>query len=489
MTDAQIVPTKDRFQTALDMIERLKPQMKAALPRHVTPDRMARLVTTTLRRNDTLLQCSSISLAGAIISACQLGLEPDGVLGEYYLTPRRIKGEWQVVGITGYRGLAKLARQSGEVDWLVPHAVYPGDEFHYEYGAAPVLVHRPGPTPRDPRSLTHVYAVAKLRTGGTLFWVLTRAEVDAVRASYAAARDEGPWVTHYEAMAQKTVMRRLCKFLTLSPQLGRAVALEEAAEAGVPQGLEALVDPVGLGTPAGPSPLDALTDALEQANGRTTPTPPPGGPPPSPSAPSAAVPPTSPTPPVPPGPPAPEPPPASPRRPRGRRPRFPRVVERPVRPTVAPPLDAPAPEGGAMTLSGIFDRIEAATTGDALDAAAAELQQLAAVQGWPPQAVQLLREAITLRRRRLDQWAQDHRAAELLDVRRRLEESGPVPTPPTPKPPMEEILTHQIEAVQSVAELDQVVWAAGALTSISPEAKQALRAQIVAKRQTLLAGA
>lgn len=484
MTDAQIVPTKDRFQTALDMIERLKPQMKAALPRHVTPDRMARLVTTTLRRNDTLLQCSSISLAGAIISACQLGLEPDGVLGEYYLTPRRIKGEWQVVGITGYRGLAKLARQSGEVDWLVPHAVYPGDEFHYEYGAAPVLVHKPGPTPRDPRSLTHVYAVAKLRTGGTLFWVLTRAEVDAVRASYAAARDEGPWVTHYEAMAQKTVMRRLCKFLTLSPQLGRAVALEEAAEAGVPQGLEALVDPVGLGTPAVPSPLDALTDALEQANGRTTPPPPSAGPPTSPPAPSAVAPrgevdrppsgtvdfppnPLSAPMPSSPEPPAPEPPPAPPRRPRGRRPRFPRVVERSVRPTVAAPLDAPAPEGGALTLSGIFDQIEAAATGDELDAAAAHLQQLAAVHGWPPQAVQLLREAITLRRRRLE----------------------PVPTPPTPKRPMAEILAGQIEAVQSVAELDQVVWAAGALTTISPEAKQALRAQIVAKRQALLAEA
>jgi hypothetical protein len=123
-----------------------------------------------------------------------------------------------------------------------------------------------------------------------------------------------------------------------------------------------------------------------------------------------------------------------------------------------------------MTLSGVFDRVEAAATGDALDAAAAELERLAGVQGWPPQAVQLLREAIRLRRRRL-------------------EESVPVPPPEAPKPPMEEILTHQIEAVRSVAELDQVVWAAGALTTISPEAKQVLRAQIVAKRQALLAGA
>jgi hypothetical protein len=125
-------------------------------------------------------------------------------------------------------------------------------------------------------------------------------------------------------------------------------------------------------------------------------------------------------------------------------------------------------------LSGVFDRIEAATTGDELDAAAAELQQLAAVHGWPPQAIQLLREAITLRRRRLEETAEIGMSDPWLV---------------TPKPPMEEILTHQIEAVHSVAELDQVVWAAGALTTVSPEAKQALRAQIVAKRQTLLAGA
>jgi hypothetical protein len=128
-----------------------------------------------------------------------------------------------------------------------------------------------------------------------------------------------------------------------------------------------------------------------------------------------------------------------------------------------------------MTLSGVFDRIEAAATQDELYVVADELYQLAAVQGWPPQTVQLLREAMTLRRRRLESRRLDAIREESLD--------------PTAKPPMDEILRHQIEAVQSVAELDQVVWAAGALTTVTPEAKQALRAQIVAKRQALLAGA
>src|SRR5262245_27601116 len=191
----EIVPSRDRLSTSIDLLTRLKPQMKSALPKHLSPERMIRIVTTTLRRTPRLLECESISLAGAVIQACQLGLEPDGFLGEFYLTPRRIQGVWNVVGIPGYRGLMKLARQSGEVDWIVPHVVHKGDEFSYAYGANPSLIHKPAAASFVyDDNITHFYAVARLHSGSTLFWVMTRPEVDQVRQRYAAARDEGPWI-------------------------------------------------------------------------------------------------------------------------------------------------------------------------------------------------------------------------------------------------------------------------------------------------------
>jgi len=224
-----------------------------------------RLTLTVLRRTPKLLECHPITLAGAIIQACQLGLEPDGVLGEYWLTPRRIHGEWQVVGITGYRGLMKLARQSGDMDWIFPSVAYASDAFEYEEGDHPFVKHKPGPGPRDPVRITHAYAVVCFKSGSRLPRVLPRWDIDVVRDRYAAAKDDGPWVTHYGDMAMKTAIRRLCKYLSQSPMLGLAVALDEQAEAGLPQGFDSLVDAheIGLGSR---STLGKLTDALEESN-------------------------------------------------------------------------------------------------------------------------------------------------------------------------------------------------------------------------------
>jgi recombinational DNA repair protein RecT len=69
--------------------------------------------------------------------------------------------------------------------------------------------------------------------------VMTRREVEKHR-DRSATRGSGPWVTDYEAMALKTVLRKLCKFLPASVELKRAVELDERAEAGLPQDLPSI---------------------------------------------------------------------------------------------------------------------------------------------------------------------------------------------------------------------------------------------------------
>ena len=62
-------------------------EILAALPRHITPAYFMRVVLTAVQRNPKLAQCTSISFLGAVLQCAQLGLVPDGFLGQAYLIP------------------------------------------------------------------------------------------------------------------------------------------------------------------------------------------------------------------------------------------------------------------------------------------------------------------------------------------------------------------------------------------------------------------
>lgn len=219
----------------LQYLDRYKSQIAAALPSHMTPDRMARIVTTEVRKVPQLLQCNPTSLFGAVIQASQLGLEPGGALGHCYLIP--FKRDVQL--IIGYRGMIDLARRSGQIISIEARAVYEGDAFSYSFGLEPDLKHTPSTDAKG--ALTHVYAVARLKDGGIQWDVMTRSEVEAIRAQ-SKAGGSGPWKTHFDEMAKKTVVRRLFKYLPVSIEIQRAVGLDEQADAGISQQSGALID-------------------------------------------------------------------------------------------------------------------------------------------------------------------------------------------------------------------------------------------------------
>ncbi|NKV63713.1 hypothetical protein GS924_06770 [Rhodococcus hoagii] len=59
----------------------MKPELQRALPKHMDPDRMARIALTVLRQTPKLNECKPESFLGALMTAAQVGLEP-GPLGE-----------------------------------------------------------------------------------------------------------------------------------------------------------------------------------------------------------------------------------------------------------------------------------------------------------------------------------------------------------------------------------------------------------------------
>jgi recombination protein RecT len=214
-------------------LEKMRPQLAMALPKHLTPDRLLRVAMTAVHNTPRLLDCDRTSLYSAIFTCAQLGLEPDGVLGQAYLVPFGNK----VQLIPGYRGLISLARNSGEVSSIAAHEVCENDIFEFDFGSGDPPKHTFDL--RKPRGeVIGFYAVALFKNGGLHWDMMTRAEIDAVRDKsqgwQTAVRynktAEAPWGAHYTEMGRKTVIRRIVKYLPLSVQ--KAAALADSYDTG-----------------------------------------------------------------------------------------------------------------------------------------------------------------------------------------------------------------------------------------------------------------
>jgi recombination protein RecT len=211
----------DRVKNTVSQVMSMTSQIQVALPDGLSAERFTRVVVTELRRTPKLAETQWISLAGSIMVAAQLGLEP-GPLGLSYLVP--YKNECTL--IVGYKGMLDLARRSGQISSISAHAVRSGDVFEFEYGLNERLVHRPDF--RDDSPPIAFYAVARYKDGGHNMVVLSRKDVESYRDRSPAARaGGGPWSTDPIAMGTKTAIRRLAPFLPLTVATATALSLED----------------------------------------------------------------------------------------------------------------------------------------------------------------------------------------------------------------------------------------------------------------------
>jgi recombination protein RecT len=217
-TQAQAAKQTDN-PTVAQLIERMKPEIARALPSHMDPDRLARIALTVFRQTPQLAKCDPNSFLGALMTCSQLGLEP-GPLGEAYLVPYGRN----VTFIPGYRGLIKLAWQSGQLKNIAAHVVHEDDDFDYAYGLEPYLRHKPSLTSEG--KVIAVYASAVLNNGGSAFVVMNVKQVEAIRGRSASSKS-GPWVTDWDAQARKTAVKQLIRWLPLSTEMrGLATAAQ-----------------------------------------------------------------------------------------------------------------------------------------------------------------------------------------------------------------------------------------------------------------------
>ena len=236
---SQLVPAQQKTNSLIQQINdpRFLSQLKLALPQAgVTPERLARIAITELRRTPDLALCSPVSIMGAVMQCAQYGLEP-GPAGLSWIIPRRNHGKWEANFQLGYKGLAQLLWNSGKVAWINAQVVYKADVFDYSLGTPPHVKYRPC-AEGDRGDRTHVWAAIGMVTGGQVVEVWSIARVNEHRARFVVDRKKSPWNTDFDAMAKKTLLVQAAKFAPVSIEVHRAITLDEQSERGIRQELD-----------------------------------------------------------------------------------------------------------------------------------------------------------------------------------------------------------------------------------------------------------
>lgn len=217
--------------TMTDYVRSMMPAIEKALPRVMTPERFSRIVMTAMSSNPQLQQTTPQSFLGAMMTAAQLGLEPNTPLGQAYLIPFKNKGTLECQFQLGYKGLIDLAYRSGEVKTIQAHVVYENDGFEFSYGLEPTLEHHPC-MEADKGDPAWVYAVFNTKDGGFGFEVMSVADVRAHAKKYSQSYSSSysPWSRNFEEMAKKTVLKRVLKYAPLKTDFVRELSADETVK-------------------------------------------------------------------------------------------------------------------------------------------------------------------------------------------------------------------------------------------------------------------
>ena len=199
-------------------------QIQRALPTGQGGQRLIRAAITSMQRNPKLAESDQNSFFAGLLSLAQMGLCPDG--REAHLIPvwNGKSNRQDVLAIPDFKGLVRLAMESGKVSYIHADLVCENDDFVEDRGR--IVSHKIDR--KNPRGRAYaVYAFAQFKDGSEKAEVMSTDDVEAIRGR-SRAKDSGPWVTDWNEMAKKTVFKRLSKWLPLSPEVVDAVEADVA---------------------------------------------------------------------------------------------------------------------------------------------------------------------------------------------------------------------------------------------------------------------
>ena len=117
-----------------------------------------------------------------------------------------------------YRGMIDLAMRPDKIESIVAETVCQNDLFDFQYGLNPNLMHKPALINKG--SAYAYYTVVKFRGGGFHIKVMGIEEIERFKKrSQSAQYSSSPWVTDYDEMAKKTVIRSIFRYLPVSNEI------------------------------------------------------------------------------------------------------------------------------------------------------------------------------------------------------------------------------------------------------------------------------
>lgn len=241
-TAENAVAKQEKKPTMQQYINKMQGEIAKALPSVITPERFTRIVMSALSTNRKLAECTPESFLGAMMTAAQLGVEPNTPLGQAYLLPyKNFKaGTMECQFQLGYKGLIDLAYRSGEVSTIQAQVVYENDKFDYQFGLDPKLDHVP--CGGDRGKPVFVYAIFRTKDGGFGFEVMSMDDVRNHAKKYSKSFSNGPWQTNFEEMAKKTVLKRVLKYAPLKSDFVRGLSQDETIKTEISDDMSIVVD-------------------------------------------------------------------------------------------------------------------------------------------------------------------------------------------------------------------------------------------------------
>lgn len=229
-------PQQSPIQALRGMLEGpMKTEIAKALPTDINPDRFIRTVVTAVQMNPKLLEADRRSLFASCMKAAQDGLMPDGREAVLNIYPTKIKGPggdyWvdMVQFLPMVRGLLKAMRNSGEVASVDAAAVYERDHFRFVRGDDPRIEHEPYLGAEEAGDVVAAYVIVKLVNGETHREVMSKRDIEKVRAASKAPNGPG-WAKWYDQFAIKSVVKRAYKLLpSSSDRLDRVIEHDNEA--------------------------------------------------------------------------------------------------------------------------------------------------------------------------------------------------------------------------------------------------------------------
>jgi len=147
------------------------------------------------------------SFRNAVINIASVGLSLNPATAYAYLVPR----DGAICLDISYRGLIKIATDTGSIMWAKADIVYEADTFLYNGPAKPPQ-HTADPFNKERGEVVGCYCIAKTCDGDYLVEVMSEEEIQDIKdKSKSANSSYSPWNTFPNEMRKKAVIKRASK--------------------------------------------------------------------------------------------------------------------------------------------------------------------------------------------------------------------------------------------------------------------------------------